>query len=56
MSLRERILEELKERKKKVEEGSINCIPLPFNRFRQDFPGIEQKRYYIVTGAPKAGK
>lgn len=56
MSLRERILEKLKERKKKVEEGSINCIPLPFNRFRQDFPGIEQERYYIVTGSPKSGK
>ena len=56
MSLRERIITYLEERKKKVEEGKINCIPLPFTRFRQDFPGIEQGSYYLISGFTKAGK
>lgn len=55
-SLRERIKASLEERKKKVEEGGINCIPLPFTRFRQEFPGIEQGLYYLISGATKSGK
>lgn len=36
--------------------GGINCIPSPFKNFRRDFPGIEQGKYYLVSGATKAGK
>jgi len=56
MTLRERIKENLIERKKKVEEGGINCIPSPFTRFRRDFPGVERGKYYLVSGATKAAK
>jgi len=56
MSLRERIISNLEERKKKVEEGGINCIPSPFTRFRQDFPGIERGKYYLVSGQTKSAK
>lgn len=55
-SLRERIITSLVERKKKVEEGGINCIPLPFTRFRQELPGIEQNTYYLISGATKSAK
>ena len=48
MSLRERVLTELKERRLKVINGNINCIPSPFGRFRDDFLGIEKGRYYLV--------
>lgn len=36
--------------------GGINCIPSPFPSFRRDFPGIEQGKYYLVSGASKSGK
>lgn len=37
-------------------DGNINCIPLPFTRFRSEFPGIEQGRYYLISGATKSAK
>lgn len=52
----QRVLLNLKERREKVLSGGINCIPSPFKSFRRDFPGIEQGKYYIVSGASKAGK
>lgn len=55
-SLIQRVLLNLKERREKVLSGGINCIPSPFKSFRRDFPGIEQGKYYIVSGASKAGK
>jgi hypothetical protein len=56
MNLRERVLNNLEERRKKVIEGQINCIPLPFKRFREELPGIEQGKYYLISGATKASK
>ena len=56
MSLRERVLTELKERRLKVINGNINCIPSPFGRFRDDFLGIEKGRYYLISAGPKTGK
>lgn len=55
-SLVERVLHNLKERRQRVLNGGINCIPSPFKQFRHDFPGIEQGKYYLVTGGPKAAK
>lgn len=56
MSLTQRVLLNLKERREKILAGGINCIPSPFKSFRRDFPGIEQGKYYLVSGASKAGK
>lgn len=50
------ILSELRKRRQKVLDGGINGIPVPFTRFRQEFPTIEPGRYFIVTGATKASK
>lgn len=55
-SLRRRVIDYIKKRKKKVENGGINTIPSPFKRFSNDFIGIEQGKYYLVTGQTKAGK
>lgn len=52
----ERTLKNLQERKEKIENGGINSVPSPFKRFSDDFLGIEQKKYYIVTGNQKSGK
>lgn len=54
--LQQRIRKTLEERRNNVLSGNINCIPLPFKRFRSEWPGIEQGRYYLVSGSTKAGK
>lgn len=56
MSLIERVLGGLEERRQRVLTGKINCIPSPFKGFQQDFPGIQQGTYYLVSGASKSGK
>ena len=43
-------------RRQRLLEGKFNCIPLPWERFRRVFPGIEQKRYIVVTANQKVGK
>lgn len=56
MDLINRILNNLEARRQRVLNGGINCIPLPFPSFRRDFPGIEQGKFYCVSGASKSGK
>lgn len=56
LELLNRIKAGLEERKKRVENGGINCIPLAFNRFRKELPGVEQGSYYLVSGSTKAAK
>lgn len=56
MSLVQRVLNNLEERRQRVLRGDINCIPSPFSSFQQDFPGIEQGKYYCISGASKSGK
>lgn len=52
----ERVLGTIKERRDKVLNGEINCIPLPFKRFRDELPGIEMGKYFLISGASKSGK
>ena len=56
MSLIERVISNIKDRRQRLLDGSINSIPLPFNRFRNELPGIEQGKYILVSGATKSGK
>jgi hypothetical protein len=56
MSLRERIIENLHKRRDTVINGKVNCIPLPFKRFKNEFPGIERGTYYLVSGPTKSAK
>lgn len=51
-----RILQNLRERRNNILSGNVNCIPSPFVRFRNDFPGIEQGRYYLISASTKVGK
>lgn len=52
-TLRNRVLENLKERRERILNGNLNCIPSPFKRFSNDFIGIEQSCYYTVTSFTK---
>lgn len=56
MTLKERIINGFKSRRQRILDGKVNCIPHPFTRFRDEWPGIEQGRYYIITGGTKASK
>ena len=56
MSLIDRILDTLDNRRKRILEGDINCIPSPFRRLSNSFPGIEKSKYYLISGGPKAAK
>ena len=55
-NLIDRTLKHIKTRREKVLKGGVNCIPSPFKRFRSDFVGIEQKKYYLITAHEKSGK
>lgn len=46
----------LEERRRNSLGGGVNCIPLPFARFRSQMSGVEQSKYYVVTAPTKAGK
>lgn len=52
----ERTLSHLEKRREKILKGEVNCIPSPFENFQQDFPGVEQGKLYLVSGAAKSGK
>lgn len=56
LSIRERVLNDLSNRRERVLTGKINCIPSPFRRFRNSFPGVEQGKYYLITGGTKSAK
>lgn len=56
MSLKERVINNLYERRERVLKGLVNSIPSPFVRFSEDFVGIEQSCYYAVTSFTKGAK
>lgn len=56
ISLRERVIANLEERRERILEGEVNCIPSPFKRFRNDFSGIEQGCLITITSFTKGGK
>ena len=52
----ERTQQSLIKRKQNVESGNVNSIPSPFPRFRNDFVGLEQSTYCIITSLTKGAK
>jgi hypothetical protein len=44
------------ERRDRLLHGSNNCIVSPFTRGREGFVGIQQGKYYLVTGNTKSAK
>lgn len=56
MSLIQRVLCGLEERRNRLLKGLINSVPSPFPRFSEDFIGIEQSKYYLITSSTKGAK
>ena len=52
----ERTQQSLIKRKENIENGNINSIPSPFKRFKNDFVGLEQGRFDIITSFTKGSK
>lgn len=56
MGLIQRTIDYLQQRREKIIEGGINSIPTPFPRFADDFIGIEQGKFVVITSTTKGGK
>lgn len=52
----DRVINNLEERRNNILNGNINSIPSPFKRFRDDFVGIEQGQYVVITAPTKGSK
>lgn len=52
----QRVINNLEERRNNLINGNINSIPSPFKRFKNDFVGIEQGQYIVVTAPTKGSK
>ena len=50
------VIANLKKRRDNVLSGGVNCIPWPFERFRNEVPGIEQGQYILISANQKVGK
>lgn len=53
MSLKDRVLQSLEDRRIRLLTGKINSIPSPFKRFSDDFVGIEKGCFYLLTSKTK---
>lgn len=56
MTLKDRVLNYLENRRNNILTGNINSIPSPFKRFSNDYIGVEQGRYTVLTAGTKIGK
>lgn len=56
MDLIDRVITTVEERRKKILDNKVNCIPSPFPVFRYDYPGVEKGCYYLISGGAKASK
>ena len=55
-SLFSRVYENIVNKRERILNGKVNCIPWGLPRFEENSPGIEQGKYYQVTAQSKAGK
>lgn len=56
LEITKRLKEDFAKNRTRVLNGSINCIPSPLPRFRKNWPGIQQRRIYLISGGTKAAK
>ncbi len=56
MSLYNRVLKDINDRRDRILDGHVNCIPWGLPRFENENPGIEQGKYYLLTANTKVGK
>lgn len=52
----DRVYSYLEDRRERVLEGKVNCIPWGLPNFEEEIPGIEQGKFYGITGSQKSAK
>ena len=50
------VINSLEKKRDNVLNGGVNCIPLKFERFRSEVPGVEQGQYVLISANQKVGK
>lgn len=55
-SLFNRTFKTIVNKRERLLSGKINCIPIGFPRFEDEFPGIEQGKSILFTANSKVGK
>lgn len=56
MALVQRVMQSIGERRQRILDGKVNCIPSPLKTFRYDYPGVELGTYYLISGGGKSSK
>jgi len=56
LSLFDRTYQKIVEKRERILNGKINCIPLGLPRFENELPGIEQGKSILFTANSKVGK
>lgn len=57
MSVLQRTLYRIKQRRANIAAGNVNSIPIPLRRLSiRGFPGIEKETYYLITAQTKGAK
>lgn len=56
MSVIQRTIRSIEERRNNAVKGRFNSIPSPFRRFSSQYVGIERGTYYLITASTKGGK
>lgn len=56
MTSYQKVLQELKGNKQRRLSGDVIAIPWELPRLSTVLPGVEQKKYYLISSTPKAGK
>lgn len=49
-------MQSIEERRQRILDGKVNCIPSPLKTFRYDYPGVELGTYYLISGGGKSSK
>lgn len=52
----DRVYQQIVERRNRLLDGKINCIPWNLPRFELDNPGIEKGKYYLLSANSKVGE
>ena len=55
-NLFDRVYQDLVNRRERILNGNINCIPFGMPRLEKELAGIEQATYYLITANSKVGK
>lgn len=56
IGLTQATLDGMEESRQRIIDGGVNCIPAPFKRFLEDFPGTEHATMYNITSFTKGAK